>query len=192
MRSPAFLRPVSAHQPVSRQPLSHPASSHQRRPSRHHRGSAAGLLLSLIVLGATPLAALQTALAQDSATQDTATQNSASGAKPGPDFIAFWKSFTRAAKADDKAALLAMTHLPFDFNGDSYEAAQFDAVHKQIYDAKARACLVAGKPAADEENFDVFCGPRIYVFGTEPMLSPDLAQAADGSGWRLLEIDEND
>lgn len=128
-------------------------------------------------------------LAQDS--QDAAASDPAPSPE-SPDFIAFWKAFTQAAQADDRAALQAMTHLPFDLNGDSYEAAQFDTVHQEIYDAKARQCLAAGKPVADQENFDVTCGARIYIFGTEPTLAPDAAQAPDGSGWRLLEIDEND
>ena len=158
-------------------------------------------LLSLAALSAAVAVALaqparaQTVLAPITLAQSTTesgTQDVASAAKESPDFIAFWKNFTRAAKADDHAALQAMTHLPFDLNGNSYEAAQFDTVHQEIYDAKARACLVAGKPVVDEENFDVTCGAKVYVFGTEPMLSPDRAEAADGSGWRLLEIDEND
>jgi hypothetical protein len=107
---------------------------------------------------------------------------------PGPDFIAFWKNFKTAASDNDRAALQRMTHVPFDFGGGSYGATEFDKVYGQIYDAKARDCLASQKPMADNGDFDVLCGNLLYIFGTEPMFSPNLAEAADGSGWRLLEV----
>jgi hypothetical protein len=107
---------------------------------------------------------------------------------PGPDFIAFWKSFKTAASGNDRAALQRMTHVPFDFGGGSYGATEFDKVYGEIYSAKARDCLTSQKPTADNGDFDVLCGNLLYIFGTEPMFSPDLAEAADGSGWRLLEV----
>lgn len=113
--------------------------------------------------------------------------------RQSPDFIAFWKRFKQAVAADDRAALLAMTHLPFDLeDGNSYDAAQFDKIHEQIYDARARTCLSSRLPVPDDEDYDVFCGDTIYIFGTEPDLMPDRAAAADGSGWRLLETSSND
>ena len=113
--------------------------------------------------------------------------------RQSPDFIAFWKQFKQAAATDNRAALQAMTHLPFDLeDGNSYGASQFDKIHAQIYDERARTCLSSRLPVPDDEDYDVFCGDTIYIFGTEPDLMPDQADAADGSGWRLLETTSND
>jgi len=111
--------------------------------------------------------------------------------KEPPAFIAFWKRFKAAAAADDRAALQAMTSLPFDIDGNRYDAKQFDKIHQGIYDAKARDCLSNRLPVPDNGDYDVFCGRTIYIFGTVLTFTPDQAEAGDGSGWRLLEISTN-
>ena len=109
-----------------------------------------------------------------------------------PDFAAFWQHFLTAAKKNNRKALQAMTHLPFDLNTSSYDAAHFKELAAQIYDEKARACIAKETPVHDQDNYEVFCGETVYVFGTDPLLDPAAAKAADGSGWRLLEIGAND
>jgi len=112
--------------------------------------------------------------------------------KQTPDFHAFWQRFQAASKKNNRKALQGMTHLPFDLNTTSYDAAHFKDLAAQIYDPKARDCIAKETPVHDQDNYEVFCGETVYVFGTDPTLPPGTANAADGSGWRLLEIGAND
>ncbi|HVJ42365.1 MAG TPA: hypothetical protein VM639_12760 [Dongiaceae bacterium] len=143
------------------------------------------------------------------AQQDTGSDSSATGSTPAdptivqpdtsqpdtvqtPVFAAFWQRFHAAVKANDVKALQGMTHLPFDFGGKSWSAAQFPALARKLFDAKTRQCLLRETPLHDQDVYEVFCGEAIYVFGADPLLDPVLANAPDGGGWRLLEIGVND
>lgn len=175
-----------------------------------HLAAALAFSVTLAALGnATPASAQQNTAAQQSnavlaeaqTAQTTLTTPQPSTAnqvqalqvqlKEPPAFIAFWKHFKAAAAADDRAALQAMTSLPFDIDGNRYDAKQFDKIHQGIYDAKARDCLSNRLPVPDNGDYDVFCGSTIYIFGTVLTFTPDQAEAGDGSGWRLLEISTN-
>lgn len=109
-----------------------------------------------------------------------------------PDFAAFWQRFSAAAQKNDRKALQAMTQLPFLYDGAPRDAAHFGVVYQGIFNAKSRACLAGETPVVDQVGYDVFCGEMIYVFGPATGLDAAAAKAADGSGWRLLEIGAND
>lgn len=160
------------------------------------------LLAALLHFSAAPAAMAQ----QDPGSQDapnTDAPNTDAPAMVQPDdsqpdtaqipvFANFWQRFRAAAKANDLAALKAMMHLPFQYGGETYGAAQFAELARRLFDAKARQCLQREAPLHDQDVYEVFCGEAIYVFGADPILDPVLANAPDGSGWRLLELGVND
>jgi len=110
-----------------------------------------------------------------------------------PDFAAFWQRFTTALRKNDLKQLQLMTELPFDFDGQHFDAAHFAALAKGLYDDKSRRCLASETPVFDQGIYEVFCGEMIYVFTPIPGLTPDqAAKILDGSAWRLSEIGAND
>jgi len=159
-------------------------------------------VLPLLLAAALQLSAAPAAMAQqDSGSQDAPGADAPAVAQPDnsqpdtvqiPVFAHFWQRFRAAAKANDLAALKAMTHLPFQYGGETYGAAQFAELARRLFDAKARQCLQREAPLHDQDVYEVFCGEAIYVFGADPILDPVLANAPDGSGWRLLELGVND
>jgi hypothetical protein len=99
-----------------------------------------------------------------------------------PDFVPFWSEFSAAAKSGDKAKVQALTKFPFLHLSDLREEKDFDAIWKNLFTAKARACLGKGKPEWDKtgNQYVVFCGHIGFYF-----------QPTD-AGWRLAETGEND
>jgi hypothetical protein len=155
------------------------------------------VLASTLLL--TALTVTHTARAQQSGDSTTTTDaDQPAAALPPvdthqtPDFAAFWQRFIAAAKKNDRKSLQAMTQLPFLYDGAPRDAAHFGVVYKAIFDTKSRACLAGETPIVDQDNYEVFCGEMIYVFGPATGLGAAAAKAADGSGWRLLEIGAND
>lgn len=102
-------------------------------------------------------------------------------AAQGDGFAAFWKDFSMAAKAGDKAKVRSLTKFPFLHFSDLREEKAFDAIWKDLFTAKARACVGKGKPERDKKgNFSLFCGEAGFYF--EPT----------SAGWRLTEVGVND
>jgi hypothetical protein len=102
-------------------------------------------------------------------------------AAQGGGFAAFWKEFSAAAKAGDKAKVRSLTKFPFLHFSDLREEKAFDAVWKDLFTAKTRACVGKGKPERDKKgNYSLFCGDAGFYF--EPT----------SAGWRLTEVGVND
>ena len=99
----------------------------------------------------------------------------------GDGFAGFWKEFSAAAKAGDKAKVQALTRFPFLHYSDMREEKAFDRVWKNLFTAKARTCLAKAKPERDERgSHNVFCGDSGFLF--------ELTDA----GWRFTEVGVND
>jgi hypothetical protein len=99
--------------------------------------------------------------------------------KPG--FAPFWSEFSAAAKVGDKAKVRALTKFPFLHFSDLREEKAFDAIWKDLFTAKTRACVGKGKPERDQKgNYSLFCGDAGFYF--EPT----------STGWRLTEVGVND
>lgn len=101
------------------------------------------------------------------------------------EFDGFLAKFRAALKNNDGAAVAAMTKLPFGYDGDVNDAAQFRAkVYSKTFTAKTRACLQRTKAIYDRhENNDyysLFCGEEIFLFERTP------------AGFLFTEIGVND
>ncbi len=109
-----------------------------------------------------------------------ATPAAAQTSTPAPDFAPFWKEFSAAAKAGEKAKVRALTKFPFDYDGKKRGENDFDPVWKGLFTGKARACLGRGKPVKDGGNHVIFCGEVGFYFEPTP------------AGWRFTEVGPND
>jgi len=99
----------------------------------------------------------------------------------GDGFAGFWKEFSAAAKAGDKAKVQALTKFPFLHYSDLRKEPAFDRVWKSLFTAKARACLGKAKPEKDKlGNYTVFCGESGFLF------------EKTAAGWRFSEVGVND
>jgi hypothetical protein len=90
------------------------------------------------------------------------------------EFDGFIAKFRAALKANDSAAVVGMTRLPFMNDGSIGDAAQFrEKVYKPDFTAKNRACIQRGKAVYDRDgenndNYFIFCGQLIFVFTKAP------------------------
>ena len=90
------------------------------------------------------------------------------------EFDGFITKFRAALKANDSAAVAAMTGLPFMNDGSIRDAAQFrEKVYKPDFTTKNRACIQRGKAVYDRdgennENYFIFCGELIFSFTKTP------------------------
>ena len=90
------------------------------------------------------------------------------------EFDGFIGKFRAALKANDSAAVVGMTRLPFMNDGSIRDAAQFrEKVYNPDFTAKNRACIQRGKAVyardgENNDNFFIFCGERIFVFTKTP------------------------
>ena len=90
------------------------------------------------------------------------------------EFDGFIEKFRAALKANDSAAVAAMTRLPFMNDKAIGDAAQFGAkTYRTSFTPKNRACIQRGKAVYDrdqEKNDDyfIFCGELIFVFTKTP------------------------
>ncbi|MDO9412283.1 MAG: hypothetical protein Q7T81_06880 [Pseudolabrys sp.] len=90
------------------------------------------------------------------------------------EFDSFIAKFRTALKANDVAAVISMTQLPFMKDANVSDAAQFrDRVYKPEFTAKSRACLqrskaVYDRDGANNENFFMFCGEQMFTFTRTP------------------------
>jgi hypothetical protein len=96
-------------------------------------------------------------------------------------FAAFWKEFSVAAKAGDKSKVRALTKFPFLHYSDLRKETAFDRIWKNLFTAKARACLGRAKPERDKlGQYTVFCADSGFLF------------EKTGAGWRFSEVGVND
>lgn len=90
------------------------------------------------------------------------------------EFDDFIGKFRAALKANDSAAVAAMTRLPFMADSSIADAAQFRAkAYPATFTAKNRACIQRGKAVYDRDgenndNYFIFCGQLIFVFTRTP------------------------
>jgi hypothetical protein len=90
------------------------------------------------------------------------------------EFNDFIGKFRAALKANDFAAVVGMTRLPFMKSDNIRDAAQFrEMIYKPDFTAKNRACIQRAKAVYDRdqegnENYFIFCGQLIFVFSKTP------------------------
>ena len=90
------------------------------------------------------------------------------------EFDGFIEKFRAALKANDSAAVAAMTRLPFMNESGIHDAAQFRAkTYTTFFTAKNRACIQRGKAVYSRDDYKndsyfVFCGDLIFVFSKTP------------------------
>jgi len=86
------------------------------------------------------------------------------------EFEGFITKFRAAVKANDPAAIAAMTRLPFMAENSVRDAAQFRAkIYAASFTAKNRTCLQRSKAIYDRDgnnndSYGIFCGDDIFVF----------------------------
>jgi len=90
------------------------------------------------------------------------------------EFDGFIEKFRAALKANDSAAVAAMTQLPFMNDKEIRDAAQFGAkTYRTSFTAKNRACLQRSKARYEREEdktdtYYIFCYEDIFVFTKTP------------------------
>ena len=90
------------------------------------------------------------------------------------EFGEFLTKFRAALKADDPAAVAAMTRMPFEGDEPVRDAAQFRAkIYARQFTAEKRACLQRGKAVYDRDGdnndtYAIFCGDLIFTFTKTP------------------------
>ncbi len=80
-------------------------------------------------------------------------------------FNSFLAKFKTALAKNDKAAIASMTKLPFLFDSEELDRSGFIKRFDMLFDKKTRRCFVKAKAVKDDEEYSVFCGETIYVFG---------------------------
>jgi hypothetical protein len=89
------------------------------------------------------------------------------------DYDLFIARFRAALKANDGAAVTAMTKFPFYWN-EMRDAAYFQKnLYSKIFTSKVRNCLARGKGAyarnpQGEHDFTLFCGESLFLFTRTP------------------------
>jgi len=118
-------------------------------------------LPALVIAAA--LASLTPALAQ-------APAKAVASAAVQKDFGDFIAKFRAVLKANDPAAVAAMTKLPYMADASISDAAQFRAkAWPRDFGAKNRACLQRAKPVYDRDGnrneiYAIACGGSIFTF----------------------------
>ena len=97
----------------------------------------------------------------------------------------FIKTFRAALKANDPAAVTALTAFPFYWD-EMRDAEYFrKQIYAKIFTRKVRDCIARGRgfyarDGAGKHNFTIFCGEDLYLFTTTPQ------------GFRFAEVGVND
>jgi hypothetical protein len=101
------------------------------------------------------------------------------------DFDQFIIGFRTAVRANDAAAVAALTKFPF-FWQDLHDAASFQkTTYARLFTQKVRACIARERGVYDRDqegnhNFLIFCGQQIFLFTRTP------------AGFRFTEVGAND
>lgn len=112
-----------------------------------------------------------------------APANAVASAAVQKEFGDFIGKFRAALKANDAAAVAAMTRLPYMGDASIADAAQFRAkAWPTDFTAKNRACLQRTKPVYDRDGarnevYAIACGGSIFTFTKTP------------SGFQLTDVD---
>lgn len=129
------------------------------------------LLLGAILLG--------------TAAQPAIAQTNLAPAALQREYDQFIAKFRGALKANDGAAVTALTKFPFIWN-ERRDAADFRKnIYAKVFTPKTRACVARAKGVYDRDgegnhNYSVFCGQHIFLFTKTP------------NGFRFAEIGVND
>lgn len=133
--------------------------------------------------GAVILAALALALALAAIAPASAQSRVPAGLQK--EYDQFITVFRAALKANDSAAVTAMTKFPFHWN-EMRDAAYFrQTIYAKIFTPRIRKCLARGKGVHDRnpeggDNFTLFCGEDLFLFTRTP------------EGFRFVETGMND
>jgi hypothetical protein len=82
-----------------------------------------------------------------------------------PAFVAFWTKFKAAVAKDDKEAVATMTKLPFFFDSKEQKRDGFIKIYDKLFTARVKKCFATAKPVKDGDDYEIFCGKSIYLFG---------------------------
>lgn len=85
-------------------------------------------------------------------------------ARAADEFQTFWHKFAAAIEKNDKVAVVAMTKLPYMYDGKMLNREQFLKKYDSIFDPKSRKCIPKQKPLRDRDSWEVFCGEEIFLF----------------------------
>jgi hypothetical protein len=116
--------------------------------------------------------------------QDAETPKPPAGVQK--EFDDFLGPFRAALKANDAAAVAAMTKMPFFHDDAMIDAAQFQVkAYPAYFTKKTRACLrntkaVYDRDGENNDNYFIFCGEQIFVFVRTP------------TGFLFSEVSAND
>jgi hypothetical protein len=130
-----------------------------------------------------PALAIAAALASLAPAFAQAPAKAVASAAVQKEFDGFIGKFRAALKANDPAAVAAMTRLPYMADASIADAAQFRAkVWPRDFTAKNRACLQRTKPAYDRDGarneiYAIVCGGNVFTFTRTP------------SGFQLTDVD---
>ena len=94
----------------------------------------------------------------------------------GADFSGFLADFRHALAENDGARLVALTRLPFLYEGRGRDRAAFLAIYPQLFNAPVRRCMARAQPIAEDGAQVIFCSPYAFYF-----------RPVQGS-WRLVEF----
>jgi hypothetical protein len=86
-------------------------------------------------------------------------------ARIDPAFNAFWIKFKAAVARSDKNAVADLTKLPFMLDGQDLDRAGFIKQYSSLFTPRVRRCFARAKPTRDQDDYEIFCGQQIFLFG---------------------------
>ncbi len=86
-------------------------------------------------------------------------------ARIDPAFNAFWIKFKAAVARNDKGSVADLTRLPFMLDGKDLDRAGFTKQYGSLFTTRVRRCFARAKLTKDQNNYEIFCGQQIFLFG---------------------------
>jgi hypothetical protein len=86
-------------------------------------------------------------------------------ARIDPAFNAFWIKFQAAVARGDKGEVADLTKLPFMLAGKDLDRAGFIKQYNSLFTPRVRRCFARAKLTKDQDAYEIFCGPQIFLFG---------------------------